>query len=203
MENQVAFGLSKKAEGGSLLAPMQQRLMASSSFDKAAWLILDDVMALHGAEFGSLQFLVGDELLLVAHRGFRDPFLKTFQRVNKDDGCVCGRALRKRRTVVVADVETDTEYAPFRDVARGAGYRSVQSTPLFLKSGAFMGVVSTHFVNVHQPTKIEMNILRDYSIIAAERLHQLIGTGSFIDCAKKMNRKLYPINRRRNMRAVA
>ena len=174
-----------------MLVPMQQRLVATHTFEGAAWVILNDVVALHGAEFGTLQLPVGDHLLLAAHRGFKPPFLKAFQRVSKNDGCVCGQTLRRGSTVVVPDVEQNAEFAPFLRIAREAGYRAVQSTPLFLGDGTLMGLVSTHFSNVHEPTQIEMQILAEYSVIAAERLRQLLGHASLEDEAEKMSRKIY------------
>ena len=174
-----------------MLVPMKQRLAAARSFEDAAWVILNDVVALHGAEFGTLQFPVGDHLLLAAFRGFRPPFLEAFQRVSKDDGCVCGQTLRRGSTVVVPDVEQNAEFAPFLRIAREAGYRAVQSTPLLLSDGTLMGLVSTHFSGVHEPTNIEMQILAEYSIVAAERLSQLLGDASLEDEAEKMSRKIY------------
>jgi GAF domain-containing protein len=93
--------------------------------------------------------------------------------------------------VVVPDVEQNAEFAPFLRIAREAGYRAVQSTPLFLGDGTLMGLVSTHFSNVHEPTQIEMQILAEYSVIAAERLRQLLGHASLEDEAEKMSRKIY------------
>lgn len=174
-----------------MLAPMRQRLSQARTFEQAAWVILDDVVALHGAEFGTLQFPVDDHLLLAAHRGFKPPFLKTFERVSKDDGCACGQALRNGATVVVADVEQNAQYAPFVQVAREAGYRAVQTTPMFLRDGTLMGVVSTHFSNIHEPTRIEMQILKEYSTAAAERLRELLHETSLASAAEKMSRKIY------------
>jgi GAF domain-containing protein len=186
-----------------MLAPMRQRLSRARTFEQAAWVILDDVVALHGAEFGTLQFPVDDYLLLAAHRGFKAPFLKTFERVSKDDGCACGQALRNGATVVVADVEQNAQYAPFVQVAREAGYRAVQTTPMFLRDGTLMGVASTHFSNVHVPTRIEMQILKEYSAVAAERLRELLRDASLASAAEKMSRKIYkPIQGSRAHRAA-
>ncbi len=38
----------------------------------------------------------------------------------------------------------------------------------FLAHGNLLGIVSTHFANVHEPTPIEMNTLKAYAVIAAE-----------------------------------
>lgn len=174
-----------------MLAPMLQRLSQARTFEQAAWVILDDVVALHGAEFGTLQFPVDDHPLLAAHRGFKAPFLKTFERVTKDDGCACGQALRNGATVVVSDVQQNAEYAPFVQVARDAGYRAVQTTPMFLRDGTLMGVVSTHFSNVHEPARIEMQILKEYSAAAAIRLRELLRDASLASAAEKMSQKIY------------
>lgn len=166
--------------------------MAARTFDKTVWVILDDVIALHGAEFGNLQLPIGDELMIAAQRGFKAPFLHAFERVKAADPSVCGRALRDGRPLVIADVEEDPSFAPFRHVAREAGYRAVQSAPLLTKDSQVMGVVSTHFANVHAPTQIEMLLLREYSVLAAERLGQLGIVASFADSATRMIRKIYP-----------
>ncbi len=168
---------------------MQVRLLAAQTFEKAVTRILDDVIALHGAEFGNVQLPVGDELVIAAQRGFGASFLKKFERVRRDDDCACGRALRDGQIVVIPDVQQDEEYAPFREIAREAGYRAVQSTPLFATTQVFVGIVSTHFANVHRPTKIEMETLTQYGVIAANRLHELAG-GSLSSKALAMSRKV-------------
>ncbi len=172
-----------------MLVQMQQRLTAAHTLEKAVWVVLDDVIALHGAEFGSLQFFAGDKLLLVAQRGFGPAFVEHFRRVSKEDGCVCGRALRLRSTVVVPDIEKDPDLLPLVAMGRESGFRAVQSTPL-MKGDIFVGVVSTHFANVHEPTPIEMQTLADYSIIAAARLHRLLDDLPLPDIAEKLSRKL-------------
>ena len=172
--------------------PIQQmrvRLLAAQTFEQTVARILSDIIDLHGAEFGNVQLPVGDELVIAAQRGFRGPFLKTFERVRSDDDCACGRALRDGQTVVITDVEEDEEYAPFRQIAREAGYRAVQSTPLFAADHVFIGVVSTHFANVHRPTKIEMETLTQYAVVAANRLHELAGD-SLSSKALAMSRKV-------------
>jgi GAF domain-containing protein len=167
------------------------RLLSQRTFEAAADTLLNDVIALHGAEFGDLQLAVDDELVLVGQRGLPASFLRTFRRVKKEDGCACGRALRLGKTVVVADVETDPEYAAFRTDAESAGYRSVQSTPLVTRSGSVLGMVSTMFANVHEPTPIELEMLGRYCQSAAEYLTTLLGNENLPAKAEQMSRALY------------
>jgi GAF domain-containing protein len=151
-----------------MLRHMTRRLVRSRDFDGVVQTILDDVIALLGAEYGNVQLPIGDELAIVAQRGLSAEFLKAFWRVKKDDGSACGRALALRLPVIIPDIEKDDGFAAFRRDARHAGFRAVQSTPMFTRDGHLFGIVSTHFANVHVPTPIEMNTLKSYSCIAAE-----------------------------------
>lgn len=174
-----------------MLEQMTQRLEAQRDFEAAIETLLNDVVALHGAEFGDLQLLIGDDLVLVAHRGFSPRFLRAFRRISRAHGCSCGRALREGRTVVVADVTKDPGFAAFRDEAQAAGYRSVQSTPIATSRGRVLGMVSTHFANVHEPTPIELDTLARYCRIAADYLEAQLGTGTLAARAQRMHEALY------------
>ena len=58
-----------------MLEQMTQRLQAQRSFEAAIETLLNDVVALHGAEYGDLQLLAGDDLVIVAQRGLTPAFL--------------------------------------------------------------------------------------------------------------------------------
>ena len=174
-----------------MLAGLRKRLHAARTFEATIDTILDDTISLHGAEYGNVQLPIGDDLVIVAQRGLAAPFLNAFRRVNKDDGCACGRALRLRRTVVVSDVEEDADFAEFLKDARAAGFRAVQSTPLFTSDGLLLGIVSTHFANVHEPTPIELKTLPSYCVVAAEHAYQLLGNAVLDDKAKQMHTAMY------------
>jgi len=98
-------------DGNSVLSSLSKRLYATLTFEEAITTILDDVIALLGAEYGNVQLPIGDELVIVAQRGLTGPFLKAFKRVKKEDGCACGQALRSRRTVMIRDVTKDPKFA--------------------------------------------------------------------------------------------
>jgi GAF domain-containing protein len=174
-----------------LTSQMTRRLFLCRTFEAAVQTILDDVIALLGAEYGNVQLSIGDELVIAAQRGLSADFLKTFRRVRKDHGSACGRALRLGETVIIRDVENDPEFAKFRPDAVAAGFRSVQSTPFFTKDGKVLGMVSTHFAHAHEPTAIEMQTLKTYSIVAAEHLDKLLGDVPLARKAKQMSEELY------------
>jgi GAF domain-containing protein len=174
-----------------MLEQMSQRLHASRTFEDAVRRILIDVVALHGAEFGSIQLPTEDGLVIVDQHGFDTDFLRAFRKVRSEDGCACARALKERRPVVVIDIETDEAYAPCRTAARQAGYRSVQSTPMLSNDGTVIGVISTLFANVHTPTPIEMNTVSLYSGLAAERMLALLEGQKLSAKAQQLHEKLY------------
>lgn len=174
-----------------MLEQMTQRLQSQRNFASAVETLLNDVVALHGAEFGDLQLLAGDELVIVAQRGLSSEFLRAFRRVSKADGSACGRALRLRRTVVIPDVAKDAAFAEFQHHAEAAGYRGVQSTPIVARNGTVLGVVSTMFANVHAPTPIELETLGRYCEVAAEYLLKLLGREDLAAKAEQMSEALY------------
>jgi two-component system, sensor histidine kinase len=174
-----------------VLLPLSKRLYAARAFEEVIDTILDDTIALLGAEYGNVQLPIGDALAIVAQRGLSGRFLMAFRRVNKNDDCACGRALRLRRTVVVRDVEKDAAFAAFLKDAREAGFRGVQSTPFFTSDGLLLGMVSTHFANAHEPTAIELETLQSYSIVASEHAYRLLGNEMLGTKAGRMNTTLY------------
>ena len=170
---------------------MNQRLQASTTFEAAVATILADIVALHGAEFGNVQLAAGGRLLIVAEHGLRAPFLLAFREVRTTDGCACGRAWQTGEPIVVADVNLDESFAPFRAIAKEAGFRSVQSTPLIASDGMPLGMVSTHFANPYVPTKIEMAICKAYCAMAADHLQALLDGSPLESKAQQLHDALY------------
>lgn len=174
-----------------MLEQMNQRLKACTTFEAAVDMILRDVVALHGAEFGNLQLLVDDRLLLVAERGLEAPFLHAFRAIGRSECCACARAWETGEPAVIQDVEADDAYQPFKEVAKEAGYRSVQSTPLITSRGRLIGMVSTLFAVTHMPTQIEMATVKAYAQNAADYLERLL-VDSTLECeAGKLHDRLY------------
>jgi GAF domain-containing protein len=104
-----------------MLGEMAARVTSTRTFEETIQIILDDVIAYHGAQYGNVQLPVGDHLVMAAHRGFDPQFLQTFRRVKKDDGCACGRALQLGQSIVIADVDKDPDHAPYNAAAKSAG----------------------------------------------------------------------------------
>lgn len=109
--------------------------------------LLDTALTIHRTDLGSIQLVDPEAKALVYanHRGFGAEFLDHFSRVGREANSACARAFRKRVPVFIPDVNSDSLFTPYRDVAKAAGFRAVQSTPIMTRSGEILGVLCTHF----------------------------------------------------------
>jgi PAS domain S-box-containing protein len=135
--------------------------------------VLNATIALQSADFGDLQLYNErtQALEIVAQRGFGQDFLNHFSAVN-ESGAACGRALKRAERVIIEDVLTDPDFAPHRAIAACAGFRAIQSTPLFSRSGEPLGIVSTHFRQPHRPSERELRLTDLYAWQAAELIER-------------------------------
>jgi PAS domain S-box-containing protein len=144
-------------------------LLAMSGFQSLLEEVLNATIALQNADLGYIQLYnpATKELEIVAHRGFKQDFHEYFENVH-DSATACGRAMELRKRVIIEDVELDSAYAPHRHIAASAGFRAVQSTPLFSGSGEFLGILSTHFRRPHRPAPRDLRFTDLYARHAAE-----------------------------------
>ena len=78
-----------------LASQMTRRLLMAKAFEGAVDTILDDVIALLGAEYGNIQLLDAEELVIVAQRGLSADFLKTFTLSAPDIRIRCASAIER------------------------------------------------------------------------------------------------------------
>ena len=151
------------------LHELSTRLLASTDLKPLLEEVLDATMALLNADFGNIQLFnpKSNALKIVAQRGFRQDFLDYFNSAPQVTAS-CGTALLRRERVVVEDVLTDPSFAPHLQAVAAAGYRAVQSTPLFSRSGEPLGMISTHFRETHRPSEHELRLTDLYARQAAE-----------------------------------
>ena len=131
----------------------------------------EDSLGMH-SQYASLQLLEadgdkGDVLRLLAHRGFHPRSALHWQRVYVEATTTCGVALRTRKRFTIPDIEPweGIKGSLDEEAYRGSGIRSVQSTPLFSRTGALLGMISTHWSHPYRPTDGE---LRAFDILARQ-----------------------------------
>jgi len=173
-ENLVELTLVKDELAADLksmirLHELSTRLHATTELQPLLEEILDAAIELLGADFGNIQLYNSESrtLQIVAHRGFDQEFLDYFANV-KEESVACGRAIRQGARVIIDDVETDPDFAPHREIAAKAGFRAVQSTPLFSRSGDRLGIISTHFRAPHHPSDHDLRFIDLYARLATE-----------------------------------
>jgi PAS domain S-box-containing protein len=162
-----------EVEGMVRLHEFSTRLLATTELQPMLEEVLNATIALQCADFGNVQLYNSrtQTLEIVAQRGFGQDFLAHFSSVN-ESGAACGRALKRAERVIIEDVLTDPDFAPHRGIAASAGYRAVQSTPLFSRNGEPLGIVSTHFRQPHRPSERELRLTDLYARHAAELIER-------------------------------
>jgi signal transduction histidine kinase len=128
--------------------------------------ILDTAMAILQSDFASIQMFYPErgtngELRLQRHRGFNAQAVKRWEWVGVSTRTTCGEALRTGRRVAVADVRR-CDFMAGSDDLKGylaAGILAVQTTPLVSRSGALVGMVSTHWLEPHELSASELQAL--------------------------------------------
>ena len=128
--------------------------------------ILDAAVGIMRSEFASIQMFypkrgLAGELHLLAHRGYSPESAAAWEWIGADHPTTCGMALHTGKRCSVADVETCDWMAGSKDLAfyRQTGIRSLQSTPLISRSGKKLGMISTGWKRVHEPSQRDLRLL--------------------------------------------
>ena len=125
--------------------------------------ILDAAVAIMRSDFASMQMYHPErgELQLLAHKGFDPSSVAFWQWVKPGVGCICGAALASAERAIVPDVECCDFMAGTESLEayRKVGMRAMQSTPLASRTGRLLGMISTHWNKVHQPSERDLRLL--------------------------------------------
>ena len=172
----VQFGLHERA-AMRRLHKLTKDLGTISRLDSLLPAVLEGALSLMKTDLGTIQIVdpAAGALRIVTQAGFGPEFLEHFAVVGDGDGSACGRAATQRAQTVVADVRSDPDFAPHRDIAGSSGFRGVQSTPLVDYAGHLIGMVSTHFRRPYRPADRELRIMEIYSDLAGEAVTQRLG----------------------------
>lgn len=138
--------------------------------------ILDAAIILLHSQFGSFQLLQqngdGQELHLHTWRGFSEEAAAHWQRVRIDTDCVCGIALREGKRIIVPDILVAIDDPDERAMYVRTGIRAVQTTPLRTRAGRLVGMLSTHWSTVHEPSRRELDLLDVLARLAADLIER-------------------------------
>lgn len=104
-------------------------------------------MTLSGAQFCTLQIYDHrrEDMIILAQRNHRAPFLHHLAMMKPGDGSACGRCLETGRPSAIEDVDGDAEFEPHRDKANEAGFGAVHACPIRNGAGQVIAVMSVYF----------------------------------------------------------
>ena len=166
---------AEELDAMSQLQALVGRLIGAHDTRAALEEVLEASIALCHADKGMLHMLdprSGAPRMMVA-RGFDESQLGRFMPPALMQHTASGRALQSGGRVVIEDVEQDPAYAPLLCLAREAGYRSVQATPLRAASGEVLGCISTHGAAPGCATPAALRQLDVYARLAADVVARL------------------------------
>jgi len=78
----------------------------------------------------------------------------------------CGTAAYFGKRVVVEDVLLHPSWVPFREAAKGAGFRACWSEPFFSTTGETLGTFAMYYDEPRQPSELEIDFIRTTAHLA-------------------------------------
>jgi len=165
--------LARQVSDLQVLHTLSTRLSASLDLDEVMSEVLSAAVELQEARMGIVLLVNPDRdvLTVAASVGHRP---ETTQRVGvvpiAEGQGSCGTAAARRQHVIVEDVEVDPLFAPFREFARWAGFRSAWTWPLLGRRGELLGVLTTHHGRPRSPSLRERRLIDLYTRYAASAI---------------------------------
>ena len=146
-----------------LLQSLSSELVQEDDIHKIYDQLLDAATVIMHSDMGSIQFFVPEkkELWQVITKGFDEQMVRQWEWIKMNSGTICCHAFKKNKRVIVPDIET-CEFLKNTENLKNylsAGIRAAQSTPLISRSGHIVGMISTHWKVVHQPSERELYLL--------------------------------------------
>lgn len=154
-------GLAAELRAMTRLQQLSTKAMQADQLEAPLGSILEAIIELLGADFGSIQLCdeTCNTLRIVAHHGLEKRFLDHFATVDASSASPYGLALARSERVVFEDVENEPALAPNQNETRAAGYRAVVSIPLFANSGKIVGMLAVHFRQPHKFCDHELRLV--------------------------------------------
>jgi PAS domain S-box-containing protein len=166
LEHEIDERLQHDLADSRLLHDISNELISEQRIDGLYDKIIDAAVRLMRASGGSMQQLVrapdgGKGLGFLRARGLTDEAREFWKIVRPHDGTSCGEALVTGQRVVVPDVARCAFMAGTKDLPMllECGVRAMQTTPLYSRGGQMLGAMSTYWLEPHQPSEHELQML--------------------------------------------
>ncbi|GFZ30229.1 hypothetical protein CSC2_07550 [Clostridium zeae] len=171
--------LEVELSDAKLLQSISMELLLQDDVQVLYEKIIDAAMKIMDSEYASIQMLhlenhSSNKLQLLAFRGFNPEAAEFWEWVHVESGSTCGEALRTGQRVIVPNVNK----CPFiegtedQTVYLNTGINSVQTTPLYSRSGRMVGMISTHWRECYNPSERQLRLLDVVARQAADLIVQ-------------------------------
>jgi signal transduction histidine kinase len=160
--------------------------------------ILDTAVSVMKSDFASLQLFdaargaIG-ELKLLGQRGFSAEAAAAWEWISPASNTSCGQALRSGERVVVPNVRECDFIARDEELAMflRSGIRAMQTTPLLSRTGgALLGMISTHWRSVHEPTAGELRVLDVLARQAADLIERKLADHALVEAKRDLEARV-------------
>ena len=175
----------------TILRDLSDRLVTEDNIEKMYEEILSAAISIMRSDAGTVQMFdpKNRTLIIIASRGIDRHMADYFYRVGADCQTTCGLALETGKRMFV-DYDEDQEIKANR-MHFEAGLLSAQSTPLISRTGAQMGMLSTHWRTAkHRPTDRELRFLDLLARQAADLIEQRQADAALREKAERLRTAL-------------
>jgi two-component system, cell cycle sensor histidine kinase and response regulator CckA len=171
--------LAREIDAAERLQQVATQLMTAQGTEVLYDQVLDTALAILRADFASIHIFYPErgthgELQFLSHRGLNAQAARHWEWIRASTRTTCGEALRTRQRVAIPDIRNSDLMAGSGNVERylGAGIRSIQTTPLISRTGALLGMVSTHWRERHDLSGGELRALDVLARLAADLIER-------------------------------
>jgi PAS domain S-box-containing protein len=151
--------LAQQVQDWQTLHSMSLSLLKVRTLDDQLDVILKTVADFHQGSQGliSLYDPARSGLVPRAHIGLGQAWMEQSACIPIGTGS-CGTAFQTQSRVIIEDVESDSRFAPYVDLAMQEGIHALYSTPFYESSGKPLGVLTIHLRTPRRPTEREMQL---------------------------------------------
>jgi PAS domain S-box-containing protein len=176
----IIGGLARQLDAVRRFRRVATQLIYARGLELLCEQILDTAVALLHPGSASIQMFHPErgskgEFRLTGHRGFSAETARRWECVVPAERTTCGEVLRTGKRVALRDVR-ECDFLAGSDELQAyldAGIQAVQTTPLFSKSGALLGMVSTHWPEPHELSPRESHALNVLARLAADSIERV------------------------------
>ncbi len=200
--------LQAELDGAKLLQSVSTVFLYEENIQSLYDKMVDAAASIMHSQAASLQVYYPQrksrgELKLLAYKGLNRETADAWEWIDITAGTPCATAWRLGSRVLVEDIEACAFMAASGSAVLflKAGIRATQATPLYSRGGQLLGMISTHWHTVHQPSEQQLRLLDVLSRQAADVIERRQAESALHEVqehTQELNRELEEADRNKN-----